>query len=369
MRFSCKLTNTTITFIESEGLDATDFLMELPWSDSLLSDPGQTLPATEMESFFTQFLNWWETKKGPIYNPQQFLKSVGRSSWKSRSWGTLDSVLRMMPDVFEVWQRPSKLLGHFVDPEPVVTELEKHRKRILFLWPHAPIVHLNSFYVLLGCLEVLPKYMGSDFANCSFDQGHFYFDLAGFAEEDSADHPAVIKKRMTNHIYSAPKSHSIPDERTDLTQQQRPLSVEGAPTTEVALSNEEALFHSLSLSPEAFREMVAVVEKPLKPNRKAKAKIEPIGPEQLTLHSSFGEPELEQVLSPQDADLESLQQNLSRILDFFVRATQLVTLMAQQNPDKAKNWMKRLNWDRVQDEFPGLVEESVTLVKQLKSSE
>ena len=143
------------------------------------------------------------------------------------------------------------------------------------------------------------------------------------------------------------------------------------PNVEIALSNEEALFHSLSLSPEAFREMVAVVEKPLKPRRKLKPKVLlEGGPEQLSLQASFGEFDSSGVLvKNQESHLESLQQNLSRIVDFFIRATQLVKLMAQHNPEKAKKWMKRLNWDKVQEEFPGLIEESVTLVKQLKSQE
>jgi hypothetical protein len=139
---------------------------------------------------------------------------------------------------------------------------------------------------------------------------------------------------------------------------------------EVALSNEEALFHSLSLSPEAFREMVAVVEKPLRPNRKLKNKAnsqKAEGPEQLTLHDSFSDPEPEPISTFHEANLDNLQQNLSRIVDFFVRSTQLVKLMAQYNPNEAKMWMKRLSWDKVQEEFPSLVDESVTLVKQLKS--
>jgi hypothetical protein len=115
--------------------------------------------------------------------------------------------------------------------------------------------------------------------------------------------------------------------------------------------------------------MVAVVEKPLRPSRKSRSKRPIQGPEQLTLQDSFGESEVESKAVSPEANLESLQQNLSRIVDFFIRATQLVKLMSQYNPEKSKKWMRRLNWEKVQEEFPGLVEESVTLVKQLKSSQ
>jgi len=367
MRMSCKLSNTAIAFIESEGLDPTDFLMELPWSDSQLLDPGQNLPIAEMESFFSQYLNWWQTKKGPIEDIPRFLKSVGRSSLDSRSWGTLDSVLRMMPDVFEVWQRPSKLLGHFVDPEPIVADLIKDRKQVRFSWPQAPYNYSQSFLVLMGCLEVLPKYMGDKFAHCFFDQGTFYFDLSpvtcpAFKGGEVTDSDSV--NYLAHHETSNQLIHLAGQGST----RSHAFSM-GVPVNEVALSNEEALFHSLSLSPEAFREMVAVVEKPHGPNRRAKQRVAHDGPEQLTLHAPFGETEPEIHLNVQDANLESLQQNLSRIVDFFIRATQLVKLMSQQNPEKAKKWMRRLNWEKVQEEFPGLVEESVTLVKQLKSSD
>jgi len=387
MRISCKLSNTAISYIEAEGLDPTDFLIELPWSASLLSDPGQTLPIAEMESFFNHFINWWKLKKGPLDDTSLFLRQVGQSSFEFRTWGTLDSVLRMMPDVFEVWQRPSKLLGHFVDPEPVVKDLHKDRKCVRFMWPSAPHFSVYSFQVLLGSIEVLPKYMGASFASCYFDQGYFCFDLAAKqvhknmlldAKIDGLTNQALRDLSVQTQTVQMPTPYesmgyyqmeaSKINEATASSVHTKPLS--GGAPLEVALSNGEALFHSLSLSPEAFREMVAVVEKPLRPKRKAKNKsdVQKLeGPEQLTLHASFAEPESESVLSTHEADLDSLQQNLSRIVDFFVRSTQLVKLIAQHNPNEAKMWMRRLNWDKVQEEFPSLVEESVTLVKQLKS--
>jgi hypothetical protein len=365
---SCKLSNTAISFIESEGLDATDFLMDLPWSDSLLLDPGQNLPVAEMETFFCQFLVWWENKKGSLQDTTEFLKSVGRNSYECRSWGTLDSVLRMMPDVFEVWQRPSKLLGHFVDPEPVVTDLNKERKRIRFMWPQAPQLYPYSFSVLLGCLEVLPKYMGADFAYCFYDQGYFYFDLAPIVTRLTEAPSQDLKPVGAVHSNQVPLVMEKATSEAGESLTQVSFNMKDA-TTEVALSNEEALFNSLSLSPEAFREMVAVVEKPLSSNRKTRSKESFQGPKQLTLQDSFGDSEPDLHVDTQEADLESLQQNLSRIVDFFIRATQLVKLMAQYNPEKAKKWMRRLNWEKVQEEFPGLIEESVTLVKQLKAPE
>ncbi|MCX7675493.1 MAG: hypothetical protein N2Z70_06665, partial [Bdellovibrionaceae bacterium] len=66
---------------------------------------------------------------------------------------------------------------------------------------------------------------------------------------------------------------------------------------------------------------------------------------------------------------QRLQQNLNRMLDFFVRASQLVTLLAKQNPGQAQVWMKRLGWTQVQQRFPDLVEESMAWVREWAKSE
>lgn len=358
MRLSCKLSNTAISFLVSEGLDATEFVLELPWSESLLTDPGQTLPAEEMELFFTHFVRWFEQKK-QMSTSSSFLQEVGHRSIKLRTWGILDSVLRMMPDVHEVWMRPSKLLGHFIDPEPIVTQIEKQRQQISFNVVGMCEQYPLSCRVLQGSLEVIPLYMGAEKARCYREDTRFIFDW-GTRQQEIAPAPPSLESSVSTGsldegVLSALPSHN---EATQV-----PMF---ASDTEVALSNEEALFHSLILSPEAFREMVAVVEKPLKPGRRRKATSPSEGPKQLLLDQQW-ESEASLDTDESDVDLDILQQNLHRAFDFFVRASQLVTLL-QQDPEQSKEWLRRVHWEKIREEFPALFEDSVRLIKKLKNS-
>lgn len=379
MFFSCKLSNTAILYLESEGYDVTDFLLQLPWNESMLTDPGQALPATDMELFFIQLTNWLNAKKAGGFLATD-LRQVAHSAFENRSWGILDSVLRMMPNVHEVWQRPSKLLGHFIDPPPEVHQVLQERSFISFECPLNWGTFPLSQEMLLGSMEILPRYMGAEPAQCALDGNQFLFVLQKMS---SATQIAPVKsdKKLndsetttTTTLHSKievsinPQGEALAVESVAQVATPFVSSVEVSPSdTEVALSNEEALFHSLILSPEAFREMVAVVEKPLKPRKKKKlSEANESGPKQLALDQQWDLSETEEG-EVSEVELENLQQNLNRILDFFVRATQLVTLMSQQDPEKAKAWMRRLHWDRVREEFPGLFEESVDLIKKIKN--
>lgn len=373
MFFSCKLSNTAILYLEAEGYDVTDFLLQLPWNESMLTDPGQALPATDMELFFIQLTNWLNAKKAGGFLPCD-LRQIAHSAFENRSWGILDSVLRMMPNVHEVWQRPSKLLGHFIDPPPEVHQVRQERTFISFECPLNWSTFPLSQEMLLGSMEILPRYMGADPAQCALDGHQFLFLLQkiGPTPLPTPSSGGLVANTIAPPVVEVvinSRGEAIAVESPALLPPALPAVVDaGASDTDVALSNEEALFHSLILSPEAFREMVAVVEKPLKPRKKKKSPDVTIdaGPKQLALDQQWDLSE-----TPEgdfsEIELENLQQNLNRILDFFVRATQLVTLMSQQDPEKAKAWMRRLHWDRVREEFPGLFEESVDLIKKIKN--
>lgn len=377
MRLSCKLSNTAFAYLDSEGHDTSEFLFELPWNEAQLCDPGQSLPAREMELFFSQLLLWLKNRTEGTFSAEETIKNIGHASIRYRAWGILDSVMRMMPDVQELWLRPSKLLSHFIEPEPFVFDIEREKNQIRFRIQNDLTEYPLSCQVLLASLEVLPLYMGASHAQTQWKDQQFIYEWnlqskplrpnsgetqAAKAAESS---PGQLPGQVTPHLSQVEKVRfPLSTTGEEMVQLQQQVAMFAPMDPEVALSNEEALFHSLILSPEAFREMVAVVEKPLKPHRK-KVKELPPGPKQLSLHEEVWV-ENYTVGDTSEVDLATLQQNLNRILDFFVRASQLVTLMAQSDPDRAKIWMRRLQWDKVREEFPGLFDESVQLIKTLK---
>ncbi|MDW8189393.1 MAG: hypothetical protein RMK80_00270 [Pseudobdellovibrionaceae bacterium] len=352
--FSAKITNTLLSYGEAQGLDLAELFFEWPWAEGTLTDPGQWILGQDLEVIISDFMAWWSKKKGTIPSEDAFLREVAHSSFNHRAWGTLDSVLRMMPDVFEAFERPHVLLGHFVSPAPNIHVLSKSKNLIVLSWENAPLEYPKSFAMVLHSLEVLPKYLGWHSGNCRYEHGKLIMTLNQKDHNLPSSAPVSISSNHPSH----------------------PLVTHQLAIVE---SNEEALFHSLSLSREIFRELVSIIEKPSNRNRKklkpGKEELpgdsnmapdpDPVDktPLQLPLSSS---PHLELTGEPSESDLDLLQQNLSRILDFFVRATQLVTLMSQQSPERSKKWMRRLNWQKVLQDFPGLVEDSAWLIKRLK---
>ncbi len=95
MHFSCKITHSILTFLESEKVDLSAYFSEndVPWE--LLRDTSYWMRAPDMEAFLER-----------LSLSEEALINAGRRTPKSRVWGVLDSVLRMMPQPQEIFHQP-----------------------------------------------------------------------------------------------------------------------------------------------------------------------------------------------------------------------------------------------------------------------
>jgi hypothetical protein len=385
---SCKLSFTLISFAEQQGLDPAELFFDYPIPENWLTDPGQWITPAELDQFILQFLGWYQSKSGKsISQPLEFLREVGRSSSELRSWGILDSVLRLMPDVFEVLERPQVFLGHFLSPAPEVQLLLKSPEEIRWRGSSCLPQYPRIQSLLWGSLEALPTFMGLQawqlngwspdgvwvFPRCGARDSLAMAEapLSGLTPAGRLDIPGAEPSDKASELSSSAAPSARGKSSVSTTERDfGPRALVDAVMKEVVQSNEEALMTSLSLSRELFREMVAVIEQPKKPRKRKNQGMEV---------ATLSPPELNWALAPISEESipefqrnevpQRLQQNLNRMLDFFVRASQLVTLLAKQNPGQAQVWMKRLGWTQVQQRFPDLVEESMAWVREWAKSE
>ncbi len=170
MLLSCKISHAFFTYLERHGVALTrleksrliDFDGEGPagslpietWRDS-----SAWVEAEKMESFlaFVSQLDL-ETLEGDI------LENVALQIKDLRSWGALDSVLRMMPGVRDFYAQPARLLSYFIHPAPIVEGLNRTSDSVEFTIVPGLSRYTQTTAFIKACFEALPTYIGKPLA-------------------------------------------------------------------------------------------------------------------------------------------------------------------------------------------------------------
>jgi hypothetical protein len=287
MQFSCKITNSVLSYLQKNGGDAAAIFSEgHPLTEDVLRDPNCWANAADVESFLEQLV------RSPIVDgDENFLQKAGHEGPHLRSWGVLDSVLRMMPRPQEIFSQPERFLSYFIAPQPPIANLIRTEDRIEFDWP----IHAEQFpriaTFLQAAFESLPLYVGKPMGTCKWEGMR-------------------LRLEWNN------KQESI--------------------------FNEDQL-GGHQLSPELLRSIVATLGQQSTP---IEAKVLSQSP--LASHEFID-----------DQKTEKLRDEISRLSDYMVRAQQLITLLVGQDRMNAgiKEAMRRVDWERVQKQFPKTVEE------------
>ena len=130
MQFSCKITSSVLNYLESIGEDVSPLLDITSVSPESLRDSSQWLVAPEVERFLELLLSL-PLKKRDL----GLIEKIGHEVPYLRSWGILDSVLRMMPNSQEAFHKPERFLSYFIFPEPPVENIIRKENYISFLKP------------------------------------------------------------------------------------------------------------------------------------------------------------------------------------------------------------------------------------------
>lgn len=329
MHFSCKISNAVLNILEEQGEDLALLYEQTHLPVELLRDPSFWISAPDMEGFLELALRL------PLKQDGNILQRAGHEGPTLRSWGVLDSVLRMMPRPQEIFNQPEQFLSYFISPKPPIENLRRDEVSISFDLPLPAEQYPLVTTYLKAAFESLPVYVGQPLAKCEW-QGITI--TLNWATQQSS-----IFSESVGHQVSPALFQSLIE---DLQRTQRER--------------------------EDLQKYVGDLEEKIRDFEKQKLK-QSTEWKELEQESSKTSPLLphESPLSHLHFDSESpsylLNQNLARMHDYMVRAQQLITMLGAQGKmtPAVKEAMRRVDWEHVKTQYPRTVFESMELVKKV----
>jgi len=318
MLFSCKISSAVLSYFDKQGEDLTLLLESTTLPEEFLRDPSYWMKAGDMEAFL-QTATMLSNDDGPL------LPRVGHSGPELRSWGVLDSVLRMMPRPQEIFAQPQRFLSYFISPEPPVDHVVKTESSIELDLPVSSEIYPLVTTYLKSAFESLPVYVGKPLATGTWQDIHLKINWASDQES----------------IFEVDPGHQI--------------------------------------SPELLRSVVASLEKHQREleekNRELQLRNEQLSKAQKEMEAQIAEKvEVQGVLTEPVHQLEfidknsihALQHNMSKLTDYLVRASQLITMLVGQDRlrPSVKEAMRRTDWEQVKTLFPQTVQESRSILEK-----
>ncbi len=306
MLISCKVSNALITFLERRGSDLEALFESFDLPAELLRDSSAWCDAQAMEGFLQALdVQFNDVVEGSL------LTEAGHQSRELFAWGVLDSVLRMVQSPKDIFTQPDRFLAYFISPPPPVAALKRFDEGVQFDVPLSRGEYPFFTEYLCAAMESLPTYV---------HQPHFKVSWEG-------------------HTLRAQWSLSQPtmlDEGDSLNRQ---------------------------LEPEMVRRMLSDLEEQQRKLEKAQKELVEKELEIEKLRGSFSEhaPEV-----PQDALAASLQ-DLYTLRDYWLRASQLITLLVKQGrmDGQVREAMRRVDWEKVVMDSPHLIHKASGFLQSL----
>jgi hypothetical protein len=313
VHFSCKITHAILTQLESEKIDLSAYFSDadIPWEK--LRDSSLWMRAPDMEAFLDR-----------IVTSQQTLIDAGHATPKSKVWGVLDSVLRMMPQPQEIFHQPEKFLGYFISPEPPIENIVRTAEGIAFDIPLPAEQYPLVTTYLKAAFEALPFYVGMDAGVCRWNFLRFELDWPKQQQSILKDEPHQISPQLMQDVISQLQQSS-----RDLEERNR----------ELQRRNEELMSRSAS-----------------------------------AIDTDMKSVDFNQFENQQDIEFDFMNnpvhqvaQNLSRLQDYMVRAQQLVMLLTagQKQSPGIKQAFHKTDWEIVKVQFPKIIVESLEILKKV----
>lgn len=327
MHFSCKISNAVLNILEEQGEDLSllyDDQTHLPLE--LMRDPSYWISAPDMEEFLRLVLRL------PLKNSESLLERAGHDGPQLRSWGVLDSVLRMMPRPQEIFNNPEQFLSYFISPKPPVENLRRQDDKISFDLPLSAEQYPLVTTYLKAAFESLPVYVGQPLAKCEWTDITIQMTWADKQE-------SFVEEASLGHQVSPALFQSLIDDLQNTQREREDL--------QKYVNDLEARLHDL--------EKQTQTEGSKSPNAQDSERLLIV--DDVTLRDTGG-----------DSSSYVLNQNLARMHDYMVRAQQLITmLLGQQNkmPAGVKEAMRRMDWEHVKTQYPRTVFESMEVVKKM----
>lgn len=330
MHFSCKISSAILNILEEQGEDLGLLYDQINLPAELIRDASYWITAPDMEHLLELALRL------PVNHDENLLRRAGHEGPSLRSWGVLDSVLRMMPRPQEIFNQPEQFLSYFISPKPPIENLRRDEESISFDLPLPAEQYPLVTTYLKAAFESLPVYVGQPPAVCTWEG--ITIKLNWSTQQNS------IFSENVGHQVSPALFQSLID---DLQRTQRER--------------------------EDLQKYVSDLETKMRDLEKEK--LELTGGTKLPSEMKTSVPLLtgEGALAHLSFDVESpvyvLSQNLARMHDYMVRAQQLITMLVAQGKmtPASKEAMRRVDWEHVKTQYPRTVLESMELVKKINN--
>ncbi|OFZ12378.1 MAG: hypothetical protein A2Z20_00950 [Bdellovibrionales bacterium RBG_16_40_8] len=300
MNFSGKITHSVISFLQAQGAEAGEIFESLDLPAEFLKDSTSWLDAHKVENLL-QHIESLSIQKLGIERP---LEKMGHAAKDLKSWGVLDSVLRMIEKPHDIFLQPQRFISYFISPAPPIANINRGENSVTFDVPISFEEYPRVATYLSAAIEAVPLFMGLQMAEAVWRQNSI-----------------SINWRQTQ-----------------------------------SLLGEQTLQHR-QMAPEVMQTLVETLEKTEQALREKTRELERIKQEN-TLAASSQVPQLEE-LKQFRRQYEDFHHQVLRLQDYFTRSQQLITILVGKNrlTSQVREAMKRVDWELVQESFPKVTRE------------
>ena len=304
MYFSGKISNSVLNYLDKQGValeglyDLTDLPVEF------LRDASSWLEAEKLEKFLRSLDQAYGMKIQGC-----FMSEVGRNCFRLRSWGVLDSVLRIMQKPNDIYLQPERFISYFVSPAPPLGKLHIGEDKISFELPISTqeFPYVTSY--MRSALESLPKYIGKQRAHV--DWKHNHISILWQEQQETL----MAESELGSHM----RPELVRTMAMNLEQNQQ----------ELEKKNEELTFKEQEIH-RLKSDIQNLLRTPIAGRKYTEGDIEEL-PEEIQIR------------------LSEIKNHVMLMNDYLARAQQIITLLSGKGRNEAqvKLAMKRVGWDQV----------------------
>ncbi len=341
-----------MSYLDRRGEDLQSLYEHSDWPAEFLRDPSYWLEAPKMESL----LRFFKKEFAHTVSDGSFIREVGHQCKDLRSWGVLDSVLRMVQSPKDLFAQPERFLSYFISPAPPIGNLRRDFDSVRFEIPISSSEYPLVVEYLSAAFEALPTYMGKPMAHVEWldskilvrwsDQQVSFFDEGKDTEHSL--HPELLQNILIN----------LENSQKQLEETKRLLLAKDVEVQDLRkqLSQRSQSVAAIIKSPARESRQGQMLGIPLKRDLAA----EYLGDwaeehfADFSTRESFG-----QVLG-------EVTNDIYRLNDYMARAQQLVTILIGQSrgSPQVQEAMRRMDWAFVQTEAPVLARTAAQKLKE-----
>ena len=328
MYISGKVTHSVLTFLAKESVDIEPLFENTDLPAEFLRDPSCWLEAPKVE----QFLQFLEGRFSPNYPGESLIEKVGLANHELRTWGVLDSVLKMMMDPQDIYMQPQRFISYFVSPAPPAINIINKSSSIEFEVPITTEEYPLFAAYMKSIFEVLPCFMGKAIAAASWVGNKISVDWNSKQED------------------LFPKDDEEPNYNPEVVQS--------------LVSNVESKERDLENQIEINRLKDLEIEK----LQKRVAQFKLLDPEEIKKTKASTQQSFEELEKVMNMPLINIQSQMLKMSDYLTRAQQLITLLVGQNrmDKQVKEAMKRVDWDHIRQRFTHTVQDGVNNIESIR---